>query len=69
MGIGVSIFLIAAGAILAFAVEVERSNGFDLNTLGLILMVVGAIGLAFTALIWGPRHRTTVVEDDRAVYR
>jgi len=63
MGIGVSSILIAAGAIMAFAVEVENSNGFDLNAVGLILMVAGVIGLVFTALIWGPRRRQTVVDD------
>ena len=62
MGIGVSVFLIAVGAIMAFAVEVQNSNGFDLNTVGFILMIAGAIGLVFTALIWGPRTRETVVE-------
>ena len=70
MGIGVSIFLIAVGAILAFAVNVS-SGGIDLNMIGVILMVVGVIGLAVTMLIlnggtggWygGPRRRT-VVED------
>jgi hypothetical protein len=70
MGIGVSVFLIAAGAIMAFAVEVENSNGFDINTIGVILMIAGAIGLVFTALIWGPRTRsTTVVEEDVAPRR
>lgn len=73
MGIGVSVFLIAVGAIMAFAVEVENSNGFDINAMGVILMVAGTIGLIFTALIWGPRTRsTTVVEEEparREVYR
>lgn len=64
MGIGVSVFLIAVGAILAFAVEVENSNGFDLNTIGVILMVAGVLGLLFTALIWGPRTRRTTVEEE-----
>ena len=67
MGIGVSVFLIAVGAILAFAVNVSVS-GLDLSTIGVILMVVGAIGLVATMLTfggggWGGR-RTTVVEDD-----
>ena len=70
MGIGVSIFLIALGAILAFAVDVS-SGGIDLNTIGVILMVVGVIGLAITMLIlngggggwYGGGRRTTVVED------
>ena len=71
MGIGVSIFLIALGAILAFAVDVS-TGGIDLNTIGVILMVVGVVGLAVTMLIlnggsgggwYGGGRRTTVVED------
>jgi hypothetical protein len=66
MGIGASVFLIAIGAILAFAVDLSVS-GLDLSTIGVILMVVGAIGLVVTMLTfgggWGGR-RTTVVEDD-----
>lgn len=44
MGIGVSVFLLAVGAILAFAIEVT-TEGVNLNTIGIILMIVGAIGL------------------------
>jgi len=44
MSIGTSIFLIAVGAILEFAVTVENPRGVDLNTIGVILMIVGAIG-------------------------
>jgi hypothetical protein len=71
VGIGVSIFLIALGAVLAFAVNLSVS-GLDLNTVGFILMLVGTIGLVTTLFLlngsgggWygGPR-RTTVVEDD-----
>ena len=65
MGIGVSIFLIALGAVLAFAVNVTVS-GVDLNTIGVILMIVGVIGLATTMLLLnggGWRGRTTTVED------
>ncbi len=66
MGIGASVFLIALGAILAFAVEYSVS-GIDLATVGYILMIAGAIGLiASLALInglWGSR-RSTVVDDD-----
>ena len=62
MGIGASIFLIAAGAVMAFAIEVESAEGININTIGIILMVVGAIGLVMTALVWGPRRRDTVVE-------
>jgi hypothetical protein len=63
MGIGVSIFLIAAGAIMTFAIEVDSSDGFNINNAGVILMIIGAIGLAMTALIWGPRSRRTMVDD------
>ena len=56
MGIGVSIFLIAVGAILAFAVEYDL-NGLDIAVVGYILMIVGLIGLIMTAFIFGPRNR------------
>ena len=67
MGIGVSIFLIALGAILAFAVEYEV-GGVDIQVIGWILMVVGLIGLIMTAFIFGPRRsaaRNDVVEERR----
>jgi hypothetical protein len=68
MGIGVSVFLIAVGAILAFAVNVAVA-GIDLDTVGLILMAVGAIGLAATLFLfngggWGGVRRTTIFEGD-----
>ena len=56
MGIGASVFLLAVGAILAFAVNVEAS-GFDINTIGIILMVAGALGLLMTTLVLGRRDR------------
>lgn len=52
MGIGVSIFLLAVGAILAYAVDVTVS-GIDLDTIGVILMIVGALGLIASLLIFG----------------
>jgi hypothetical protein len=61
MGIGVSIFLLAVGAILTFAVEAEV-GGIDLDTVGIILMVVGGLGLLVTLLIWGPRDRAATRE-------
>lgn len=71
MGIGVSIFLLALGAILAFAIDVQ-TNGIDLNTVGVILMVVGGIGLATSFLFWdrmgfGGTRRTVVRDYDDAV--
>jgi hypothetical protein len=58
MGIGMSIFLIAVGAILYFAVSVD-AEGFSINTIGIILMVVGAIGLVVSLLMgsmWANRR-------------
>ncbi len=64
MGIGVSVFLIAIGAILAFAVNVAVS-GLDLSTVGWILMAAGAIGLVVAlATINGWRGPRTAVVDD-----
>lgn len=69
MGIGVSVFLIAVGAVLAFAVNVTTS-GIDLQTVGVILMGVGIVGLLTSLVIfsghstWG--RRRTVVSDDYA---
>jgi Na+/H+-translocating membrane pyrophosphatase len=64
MGIGVSIFLIALGAILTFAVHTSVS-GVSIATIGVILMIAGALGLIVTLLVWGPRrgNRGGVVEE------
>ena len=69
MGIGVSIFLIAVGAILAFAVNFDLS-GLDIDVVGYILMSSASIGLIMTAFIWGPRNRTRGgdVVEERRVY-
>ena len=44
--------MIAVGAILDFAVKVN-TTGFNLNTIGLILMIIGAIGLVLSLVFWG----------------
>ena len=75
MGIGVGIFLIAVGAVLAFAVHVANSSGIDLHTIGVILMVVGGLGVLLSLVFWsswaGPGYRrggtTTTTVDDRPV--
>ena len=51
MGIGVSLILIAVGAILAFAVHVT-SHGFNVHTVGIILLVVGIIGALLSIIFW-----------------
>jgi hypothetical protein len=70
VGIGVSLFLIAAGAILTFALNLHV-GGVNLDVVGWILMVVGALGLIVTMFIWGGRGRgsgpTTYVEERRDV--
>ncbi len=70
MGIGGSIFLIALGAILAFAVH--ASLGFvSIQVVGWVLMVAGVVGLILTLWFWSNRRRTAVVDsrtvDSRAV--
>ncbi len=73
MGIGASLFMIAIGAILKYALP-GSIGGVHLGTIGVILMIVGALGLVVTLLIWGPLARRPVeVEDEyvepRRVYR
>jgi hypothetical protein len=58
---GTSLFLIAVGAILYFAVDATIS-GIEITTVGLILMIVGVIGLVLS-LIFMSRRRATVVEE------
>ena len=70
MGVGVSMFLIAVGLILWLAVNVEAS-GIDVNMVGIILVLVGAVGLLLSLIFWstwggfGGYRRETVVRDDR----
>lgn len=69
MGIGTSLFLIAVGAILDFAVE-AHVNGINIHTIGLILMIVGVIGMIMSLVFWsswggfGGRRDTVVVDRD-----
>lgn len=75
MGIGVSIFLIAIGAVLAFAVN-ATSSAVDVTTVGWILMGVGFVGALLSLVFWsswaGPgywsRRRTTYVEESPPPY-
>ena len=74
MGLGVSLLLIAAGAILTWAVSAEVS-GIDLQTVGIILMVVGAVGGLISLIFWSSwggfggsyRRETVVHEGDRVI--
>ncbi len=67
MGLGVSLFLIAIGAILAFAVDATVS-GVDIHAVGWILLAVGAAGALLSLVFWSTwggvgGSRRTVVED------
>jgi Domain of unknown function (DUF6458) len=74
MGIGVSMILIAAGAILVWAVHVS-TTGFNLHTIGWILLIVGAVGALFSLIFWsswggfGGRDTTVVRDSDRVIER
>ncbi|MFJ8577810.1 DUF6458 family protein [Micromonospora sp. NPDC093277] len=67
MGIGTSIFLIAVGAILTFALDVHV-GGVSLDVVGWILMAAGVLGLIMTTLVWG-RRRDVVTTAEPAEYR
>jgi len=69
MGIGTSIFLIAVGAILKFAVTATVA-GLELATVGTILIVVGVIGL-LVSMLWAAQAGRAggVVERERVVER
>lgn len=72
-GIGVSIFLLALGAILAFAVHAQ-AQGFDVNTVGVILMIVGGVGLLASMMFLAPwalyrRDRTVLREESSHTHR
>ena len=67
MGIGVSLFLMAIGAICYWALEVDIA-GVDLDAVGVILMIIGALGLILSLLFWSSfapwgRNRETYVRD------
>ena len=69
MGIGVSVFLLAVGAILAFAIDVS-ADGIDLETVGVILMIAGAIGLLVSLVMMSQLSRRrvgaeTIVREER----
>lgn len=56
MRLGTGIVLLALGAILTFALDVDVS-GIDLQVVGWILMIVGALGIVLELAVWGPRQR------------
>jgi hypothetical protein len=67
-GIGGSLVLIALGAILYWAVSVE-AEGFDINMIGLILLIVGVIGLVLTLILTASAETTSGDKDVTVIER
>ena len=76
MGIAISIFIGAVGAILRYALTAPANqHGFDVHTGGVILMIAGAVGLLLSMLFWSSfapfgrrdlstsRREATITED------
>jgi hypothetical protein len=69
MGVGTSLVIFAVGAILRFAISVT-ATGFNIHTIGVILMIVGAVGFVLSLAFWGSwggfggsnRRRETTVD-------
>jgi hypothetical protein len=61
MGMGFSVFLVAVGALLSFAVKATVA-GLDIRVVGWILMAAGALGLILTVVVFAPRRQRTVVK-------
>ena len=57
MSTGFAITLIAAGAILRFAVATTSTHGLNLHVVGVILILAGVLGLLVSLLVWGPLNR------------
>jgi uncharacterized membrane protein YccC len=71
VGTGVSLFFIAVGAILTFAVD-GNTEGFNLDAVGVILMVIGLLGMLWSLVVWDdwrPLRRRSSVDDDVVVRR
>jgi hypothetical protein len=63
MRLGTAIVLLALGAILTFALRVDVS-GLDLQIVGWILMIAGALGIVLELAVWAPRSRRRVTHTD-----
>src|SRR5919108_6559563 len=68
MATGISLFFLAVGAILTFAVETSVS-GVDIDTIGVILMVIGLLGMLFTLVLWDSWSPRPYRSDDIVVNR
>jgi hypothetical protein len=68
MGISTSLIVFAVGAILRFAVSVSSSS-FNIHTIGVILMIVGAVGFLVSLAFWGSWGGFGGYSRQRRVYR
>lgn len=59
VGMFFSMVAIAAGAVMYWAITTTQNHGFRLSTVGVILMVVGAIGLVASAIVFAMSRRST----------
>jgi hypothetical protein len=76
MRIGAALVLLAVGAVLRFAVATTSTHGFNIQVIGDIMMVVGALGLILWLIVWAPWARsrrpdypTRPLDEDDVVYR
>jgi hypothetical protein len=68
MRIGASLFLIAVGAILKWAVH-KHISGINVHVVGVILLIVGIVGLILELTLWATRRNsTTVTRSDGVTY-
>ncbi|PZR87103.1 MAG: hypothetical protein DLM67_22805 [Candidatus Nephthysia bennettiae] len=68
MGLGAGIFLIAVGAILAFAINVDTGGAINLHAVGWILMLVGALGTVLSMVFWSSWGGPTYLRRRRTTY-
>ena len=66
MATGISLFFLAIGAILTFAIH-TTVNGLDLDTIGVILMVIGLLGMLFSLVLWDSWSPRGYRRDDEVI--
>jgi hypothetical protein len=59
VGMFFSMVAIAAGAVMYWAVTTTQNHGFRLSTVGVILMIIGAVGLVASAIVFATSRRST----------
>jgi hypothetical protein len=67
-GLVISIITFAVGAVLDWAVTEPYQHGFNVNKVGLVLMIVGVVGAVLSLIVMvvaNTRRRRTVLDDGR----